>query len=73
MPAYTEAWLKGYSKVRSLSKEDTDMIEASIILRRMLLVAWIGSPHDTVQAQAMGPQYTLDTCLLADRYLSKHA
>ena len=73
VPAYTEAWLKGYSKVRSLSKEDTDMIETFIMLRRMLLVAWIGSHHDTVQAQAMGPQYTLDTCLLADRYLSKHA
>jgi len=73
VPAYTDAWLKGYSKVRSLSKEDTDMIETFIMLRRMLLVAWIGSHHDTVQAQAMGPQYTIDTCLLADRYLSKHA
>ena len=73
VPAYVDAWLTGYRKVRALTKAETDMIETFIMLRRMLLVAWIGSHHDTLQAQAMGPQYTLDTLTLADRYLAKHA
>jgi hypothetical protein len=41
------------------------------MLRRLLLVAWIGSHADTAQAQAMGPNYTIDTCALADAYLEK--
>jgi hypothetical protein len=43
------------------------------MLRRMLLVAWIGSHADTAQAQAMGPCYTTETCDLADAYLSRFA
>jgi Ser/Thr protein kinase RdoA (MazF antagonist) len=71
VPAYIEAWLKGYRKVRAITKAETDEIETFVMLRRMLLVAWIGSHADTVQAQAMGPQFTRDTCTLADRYLAK--
>jgi Ser/Thr protein kinase RdoA (MazF antagonist) len=69
VPAYVAAWLKGYGKVRKLPKEDLAMIDTFIMLRRMLLVAWIGSHHDTLQAQAMGAKYTADTCMLAERYL----
>ncbi len=70
MPAYVEAWLESYRKLRPLSRQELAAIDSFIMLRRMLLVAWIGSHADTAQAQAMGPGFTDDTCALADRYLS---
>lgn len=41
------------------------------MLRRVLLGAWIGSHSDTEHAKAMGAGFTDDTCVLADRYLSR--
>lgn len=70
MPAYVDAWLSGYHKRRGLSRAEIQSIDSFIMLRRMLLVAWVGSHADTAQAQAMGPAFTDDTCALADRYLS---
>ncbi len=70
LPAFVDAWLSGYHKQRSLSRAELQAIDSFILLRRMLLVAWVGSHADTAQAQAMGPGFTDDTCLLADRYLT---
>lgn len=70
MPAYVEAWLENYRKVRRLSREELAAIDSFIMLRRLLLVAWVGSHADTAQARAMGPAFTEDTCVLAERYLS---
>ncbi|MDF3059137.1 MAG: aminoglycoside phosphotransferase [Rariglobus sp.] len=69
VPAYIDAWLGGYTQKRRLSKVELAEIPTFIMLRRMLLVAWIGSHADTAQAQAMGPRFTDDTCNLADDYL----
>jgi Ser/Thr protein kinase RdoA (MazF antagonist) len=71
VPAYIDAWLSGYTRLRRLSKQELAEIPTFIMLRRMLLVAWVGSHADTAQAQAMGPQFTDDTCTLADDYLSR--
>lgn len=73
VPAYIDAWISGYTEIRRLSKSEISAIPTFIMLRRMLLVAWIGSHADTAQAQAMGPQFTTDTCALADHYLSQFA
>lgn len=71
VPAYIDAWLGGYTRVRRLSKQEIAEIPTFVMLRRMLLVAWVGSHADTAQAQAMGPKFTADTCALADAYLAK--
>jgi len=70
MPAYVEAWLASYRKVRPLGRDELAAIDSFIMRRRLLLVAWVGSHSDTAQAQAMGPAFTDDTCALADQYLS---
>ncbi len=71
LPAYIDAWLTGYTRHRRLSARELAEIPTFIMLRRLLLVAWIGSHADTAQAQAMGPQFTDDTCELAEAYLNK--
>jgi Ser/Thr protein kinase RdoA (MazF antagonist) len=70
MPACVDAWLAAYLRVRPLSRAELAAIDDFILLRRLLLVAWIGSHADTAQARAMGPAYTADSCALAERYLS---
>jgi hypothetical protein len=43
------------------------------MLRRLLLVAWIGSHHAfATEAAELGAGFTAGTCALAERYLSTH-
>jgi hypothetical protein len=41
------------------------------MLRRLLLVAWIGSHSETELAQSMGVDYTQGTVPLCERYLAR--
>ena len=43
------------------------------MLRRLLLVAWIGSHADTDLAQEMGEEFTRVSCALAEDYLTRFA
>lgn len=71
VPALIEAWKKGYRKVIALSKEDEAEISTFIMFRRLLLVAWIGSHHETDLAKSMGLPYTEATVGLCEDYLRK--
>ncbi|MDR0902921.1 MAG: phosphotransferase [Opitutaceae bacterium] len=70
-PALIDAWLRGYSKIRALSKTEIAAIDTFVMMRRLLLLAWIGSHADTAQAQTVAPGYAEGTAALADRYLSR--
>lgn len=65
-----EAWKTGYRKVFPLSQEDEAEIPTFLMLRRLLLVAWIASHSETKLARSMGPRYTEDTVSLCDAYLT---
>lgn len=71
VPELVDAWVTGYRKVLDLSAADEREIPTFILLRRLLLVAWIGSHSATDLAQEMGVDYTEGTVALAERYLSK--
>lgn len=71
VPAFLEAWKKGYRKVSLLPKEDEIEIPTFIMLRRLLLVAWIGSHPETELARSMGLTYTEGTSGLCEAYLSR--
>lgn len=73
VPALVDAWLEGYRRVRTISPEEEREIPTFIMLRRMLLVAWIGSHSETDLAQEMGAEYTAVSCDLAEDYLAKFA
>jgi Ser/Thr protein kinase RdoA (MazF antagonist) len=59
--------------VAPLSAEDEAELPTFIMLRRLLLVAWIGSHSSTATAQAMGEEYTATSCRLAENYMSTMA
>lgn len=70
VPDLIDAWVTGYQQVAPLSPAEIAELPTFVMLRRLLLVAWIGSHSDTDLARAMGEEYTATSCDLAEAYLS---
>jgi Ser/Thr protein kinase RdoA (MazF antagonist) len=66
VPELIEAWKRGYRKAAILSEADADEIPTFVMLRRLLLVAWIGSHSETDLAKSMGVRYTEGTVALCE-------
>jgi Ser/Thr protein kinase RdoA (MazF antagonist) len=74
VPELREAWLEGYRSVAPLDPADEAELDTFVMLRRLLLVAWIGSHHTfATEAAELGAGFTAGTCALAERYLSTHS
>jgi Ser/Thr protein kinase RdoA (MazF antagonist) len=71
VPELTDAWVRGYRSVRDLPADDEAEIPTFVLMRRLLLVAWIGSHSGTDLARSMGADYTAASCDLAESYLSR--
>lgn len=70
VPEWCDSWSRGYRAVRPLPPSDVDEIPTFVMLRRLMLVAWIGSHAGTDLAREMGRQYTSESCALAEQYLT---
>ena len=68
-----EHWLEGYRTVRVVTKADEELIPTFVMLRRLLLVAWVGSHAETDLARRLGVSYTDQTVALCSDYLSRNA
>ena len=66
------SWVAGYRRIVPLREEEENEIPTFIMMRRLLLTAWIASHSDTELAQALGIDYTDGTCALAEDYLRKY-
>jgi Ser/Thr protein kinase RdoA (MazF antagonist) len=71
VPALIELWLEGYRTVSSLTKADEEEVPTFVMLRRLLLVAWIGSHAETDLARSLGCSYTDQTVALCSAYLRR--
>jgi Ser/Thr protein kinase RdoA (MazF antagonist) len=71
VPALRRAWVKGYRSVRPLSDAEETEIDTFIMLRRMALLAWIGSHIEAPEPQAMAPHFAANTAKLASDYLAR--
>ena len=69
VPKLVVAWLSGYRNFADLPEEDEAEIPTFIMLRRLLLIAWIGSHAETDLAKSMGVAYTEDTMSMCNTYL----
>jgi Ser/Thr protein kinase RdoA (MazF antagonist) len=70
VPEWQEAWSTGYRTRRPLAAADEAMLPSFVFLRRMLLLAWMGTHSHSRESQAMSITYTEGSCALAERYLS---
>jgi Ser/Thr protein kinase RdoA (MazF antagonist) len=63
------SWLDGYRAIAPVSHEDELMLPIFVMLRRMLLTAWIASHSDTETARRLGTDYTEGTVAMGERFL----
>lgn len=71
LPALIAAWVAGYTRVASIAAEDAAMIPDLILLRRVLLTAWLTNRADSDTARSIGgPGYAAGTRALAEDYLT---
>ncbi len=74
VPELRDAWIAGYRSVAPLAADDEAELDTFVMLRRLLLVAWIGSHHTfATEAAELGAGFTTGTCALAEHYLSTHS
>jgi len=69
IPECKSAWLEGYQTQRRLSAEDIQEIDTFVMLRRMALLAWIGSHMEAPEPQALAPDFATNTEKLGDAWL----
>jgi Ser/Thr protein kinase RdoA (MazF antagonist) len=70
VPVLLAALLAGYDAELPLSDEHRSELPTLMLLRRMAVLAWLGSHPATELARVEGPSYARTTCELADAYLS---
>ncbi len=70
MPELCDAWVRGYRRVMPLAEPDVAEIPTFVLLRRLQLVAWVGSHRFADAALELGAEFTGGCCEIAERYLS---
>ena len=74
VPELRDAWVRGYRSVAELEAAAEAELQTFVMLRRLLLVAWIGSHHTfATEAAELGAGFTTGTCALAEDYLSRYS
>jgi len=75
VPGLLEAWCRGYRACAPLAADEAAQIPTFVVLRRILLSAWLASHSEIPFAQQFGAAYTAGTVelgrqLLAGRFLA---
>jgi Ser/Thr protein kinase RdoA (MazF antagonist) len=70
LPSLLRAWLIGYSKVTVLSVEELAEIPTFVVLRRIVLTAWLASHSEVSFARQFGSVHTQATVELARQLLA---
>ncbi len=71
LPALKAAWLEGYRSVRALSAAEEAEIDSFVMLRRLALLAWIGSHIEAPEPQALAPDFARISAELGEAWLRR--
>lgn len=71
VPDLVDAWVTGYRTVAPLGTEDVAEIPTFMMLRRLTIIAWIGSHAETDLARELGVPFTHASVPLARRYIAR--
>jgi Ser/Thr protein kinase RdoA (MazF antagonist) len=69
---WQDAWVAGYRSRRELPAEHEDMLASFVLLRRLLLLAWMGTHSHSKESAAKAISYAQGSCQLAERYLNSN-
>ena len=64
VPEWQDAWCAGYRTRRPLAASDEAMLPSFVLLRRFLLLAWMGSHAHSKESQAMSITYAKGLSLI---------
>jgi len=73
IPELKQAWVRSYRAARDLDAEDESEIETFVMMRRLALLAWIGSHIEVDTAKELAPTFASITAELGRRYLAQLA
>lgn len=71
IPALKEAWVRGYKSVRAMSAAEEAEIDTFVMLRRMALLAWIGSHIEAPEPQELAPGFAATTARLGQAWMDR--
>jgi Ser/Thr protein kinase RdoA (MazF antagonist) len=63
-------WLDGYRRVRPIPVSDLAEIPTFVMLRRLMLTAWIGTHPESEPAKTLGHCFASGTAALAQTYVT---
>jgi Ser/Thr protein kinase RdoA (MazF antagonist) len=72
VPELCDAWASGYRRLLPLPEEDAAEIPTFCLLRRLQLVAWVGSHRFADAARELGAGFTAGACEVAEWYLARY-
>lgn len=70
LPEWQASWVEGYRSRRPMTAADEDMLASFVLLRRLLLLAWMGTHSHSKEFKTKAISYAAGSCALAERYLS---
>ncbi len=73
VPALLDSWIDGYRSIAPLSDEDAAEIRVFVMMRRILLVAWLASHAEIPFAQQMGASFTAGALTMAEKLLNDYS
>ena len=71
IPGLKDAWLCGYKSMRAMSAEEEAEIDTFVMLRRMALLAWIGSHIEAPEPRQLAPGFAATTARLGQEYIKR--
>jgi Ser/Thr protein kinase RdoA (MazF antagonist) len=72
LPEWQDSWLAGYRTRSTITAEDEDMLASFVLLRRLLLLAWMGTHSHSKESRTKAITYAVGSCALAERYLGSN-
>ncbi|HYZ68598.1 MAG TPA: phosphotransferase [Mycobacterium sp.] len=72
LPQWQDSWVAGYRTRRSIAAADEDMLSSFVLLRRLMLLAWMGTHSHSKESRTKAITYAEGSCALAERYLSSN-
>ncbi len=72
LPEWQASWVDGYRSRRPMTTEDENMLASFVFLRRLLLLAWMGTHSHSKESKTKAISYAAGSCALAERYLSSN-
>ncbi|MFA5708040.1 phosphotransferase enzyme family protein [Mycolicibacterium sp.] len=70
LPEWQHAWLAGYREAGAVTGADEGMLASFVLLRRLKLLAWMGTHRHALESQTKLTTYAEGSCELAERYLT---